>query len=149
MKVKYVHTNLIAKDWKTLSDFYVKVFDCQYKYPERNLSGEWLDKLTSIKDSGIRGIHLIVPGYGKDGPTIEIFQYNKNIENKNKEINTEGFGHIAFLVDDVEVYLKKVIENGGSSVGDCVNGYVEGVGKINLVYAKDPEGNIIEIQKWE
>ena len=26
---------------------------------------------------------------------------------------------------------------------------MEGVGNITLVYARDPEGNIIEIQKWE
>jgi hypothetical protein len=29
------------------------------------------------------------------------------------------------------------------------NGEVSGVGKIHLVYAKDPEENIIEIQTWE
>lgn len=84
-----------------------------------------------------------------DGPTLEIFQYKDTIINENKNINTEGFGHIAFLVDDVEGYLKKVIDNGGSTVGKCVNAYIEGVGTIHLVYAKDPEGNIIEIQKWE
>jgi len=37
--IKYVHTNLIANDWKSLSEFYVNVFDCEPIYPERDLSG--------------------------------------------------------------------------------------------------------------
>jgi len=34
-------------------------------------------------------------------------------------------------------------------VGQLVDAAIPGVGKITVVYAKDPEGNIIEIQKWE
>lgn len=63
-------------------------------------------------------------------------------------INPFGFGHIAFAVDDVDACLAKLIEHGGSTVGETVRGTVDGVGAIHLVYAKDPEGNIIEIQTW-
>ena len=37
--IRYVHTNLIARDWKKLAKFYVKVFGCKLKPPERNLKG--------------------------------------------------------------------------------------------------------------
>ncbi len=148
MGAKYVHTNLIARDWKRLAEFYVEVFGCTYVYPERDLSGAWLDDLTGIRDASIKGIHLALPGYESGGPTLEIFRYAHN-EVHEKRINGEGFGHIAFLVDDVEVYLSKVLEHGGSVVGKTVGGDVAGAGKIHLVYARDPEGNIIEIQKWE
>jgi predicted enzyme related to lactoylglutathione lyase len=47
--IKFVHTNLIAKDWKSLSKFYIDVFGCKPTYPERDLSGEWLEKITEIK----------------------------------------------------------------------------------------------------
>ena len=40
-------------------------------------------------------------------------------------------------------------EKGGSCVGEVVNAVIDNVGRINVVYARDPEGNIIEIQKWE
>lgn len=149
MYIKYVHTNLISKDWRNLARFYVEVFGCKYKYPERGLEGDWLDSLTSINNVQIQGIHLVLPGYDESGPTLEIFQYNSNEENANKKINTEGYGHIAFSVDDVDECLNRIIANGGSAVGETVNGEVSGVGKIHLVYAKDPEGNIIEIQTWE
>ncbi len=147
MKIKYVHTNLIAADWKKLAKFYIDVFGCKVKPPERDLYGEWLDKLTSLPEVHIKGIHLMLPGYDDNGPTLEIFEFNKNINNK-KNINNEGYGHIAFAVDDVDACFKLVKSHGGSSIGETVKCEVEGVGMLHVVYAKDPEGNIIEIQKW-
>ncbi len=145
--IKYVHTNLVAKDWKQLSKFYIDVFNCKPKPPERYLSGEWLDQLTGIESAHIRGIHLLLPGFGNEGPTLEIFQYNIPILDINKKINKEGFAHIAFAVDDVEECLAKLKEHGGTVVGEIVTGQVDGGRTIHVVYGKDPEGNIIEIQK--
>ncbi len=110
----------------------------------------WVDRLTGITDARIRGIHLYLPGYEgvEEGPTLEIFEYGKNKVNGDKAINLEGFGHIAFSVDDVEAKMNLLLEHGGSLLGTLVDGEVDGVGSICLVYARDPEGNIIEIQKW-
>lgn len=149
MKTKFSHVNLISKNWKALADFYIKVFECKPKPSERDLSGEWLDRLTNLEDAGIRGIHLLLPGYDSDGPTLEIFEYNRNEKNFEKRINLEGFGHIAFVVEDVREQLKLLLEHGGSTVGEFINTEIEGLGKLSIVYARDPEGNIIELQKWE
>ena len=149
MKTKFSHVNIISKNWKALADFYINVFDCKPKPPERDLSGDWLDKLTDLQESKIKGIHLILPGYDSYGPTLEIFEYNQNVKNDDKLINMEGFGHIAFAVENVKEKLNLLLNNGGSTVGSLIDTKIEGVGKISLVYAKDPEGNIIEIQKWE
>ena len=43
--------------------------------PERDLSGDWLDEATGIDASRIRGVHLRLPGFGTDGPTLELFEY--------------------------------------------------------------------------
>lgn len=149
MNVVYGHTNVISRDWKRLAQFYVDVFQCSPKPPERDLAGRWLDDLTAIDKVEIRGIHLTLPGFGPSGPTLEIFEYGANKTNRDKAINAEGFGHIAFAVDDVEECLRRVLERGGSVVGEVVHGDVAGVGPIHMVYARDPEGNIVEIQKWE
>jgi predicted enzyme related to lactoylglutathione lyase len=149
MKTKFSHINIISNNWKALADFYINVFECKPKPPERNLSGEWLDKLTDLHNSKINGIHLLLPGYDLDGPTLEIFEYNQNIENGKKHINLIGFSHIAFAVENVEKKLNLLLKHGGSTVGELINTEIEGVGKICVVYAKDPEGNIIEIQKWK
>jgi len=146
--IKYVHTNLIAKDWKRLSQFYIDVFNCKPIYPERDLSGEWIDKITNINSVRISGIHLALPGF-EDGPTLEIFEYNPdNLRDFESQINHQGFGHIAFYVDSVEDLLNKLIEHGGEQFGELIKKEYEGIGILTVVYAKDPEGNFIEIQNW-
>ncbi|HEY4272005.1 MAG TPA: VOC family protein [Candidatus Udaeobacter sp.] len=145
---KYVHTNLIARDWKKLVRFYCEVFGCEPKGPERDLSDTWLDKVTSVPNARLRGVHLRLPGYGHEGPTLEIFSYDKCIEHELPRANECGFAHIAFAVDDVDQALQAVIAAGGGAVGEIATAEVDGVGLLRVVYARDPEGNIIELQKW-
>jgi len=145
---KYVHTNLIAKDWKLLVRFYKKVFGCEPKGPERDLSADWLDRVNSVPNARLRGVHLRLPGYGDDGPTLEIFSYDQVIEGGLPRANECGFGHIAFAVENVDEALEEVIAAGGGAVGEIATGQVRGAGLIRLVYARDPEGNIVELQKW-
>jgi predicted enzyme related to lactoylglutathione lyase len=148
IRAKYVHTNLIARDWEKMVRFYSDVFGCEPKGPERNMSGAWLDQLTSLRNAHLRGVHLRLPGYGDDGPTLEVFNYDQLIDGELPAVNRTGFAHIAFGVDDVDQALQAVIAAGGSTVGEIVTTQVSGVGFLRVVYARDPEGNIIELQKW-
>ena len=147
--MKYVHTNIIAKDWKSLAQFYEEVFECQRVLPERKLSGEWLDIGTGVQDAELEGIHLRLPGYGDQGPTLEIFSYSNSLKKPTPiEANREGYGHLAFQVDDIEAITKKLLENGGSKLGETTTKEVEGLGELSFIYLRDPEGNIIELQHW-
>ena len=148
IRAKYVHTNLIARDWKRLVRFYRDVFGCEPKGPERDLSAAWLDKVNSVPNAHLRGVHLRLPGYGDDGPTLEIFSYDQLIERGLPRANECGFAHIAFGVEDVDQALQAVIAGGGGVVGEIATAEVKGVGVIRVVYARDPEGNIVELQKW-
>ena len=96
----------------------------------------------------LQGVHLRLPGYGDEGPTLEIFGYDQFIERKMPRANECGFAHIAFGVDNVEQALQAVVAAGGSAVGEIATTEVVGVGLLRVVYARDPEGNIIELQKW-
>jgi lactoylglutathione lyase len=145
---RFVHTNLVAHDWKKLSRFYIKVFGCTRKPPERDLEGAWLDEATSLSGAHIRGIHLGLPGYGAGGPTLEIFQYSREDKGRMPAINRPGFGHIAFAVRDVGRALQKLERHGGGRLGRRVSTEIEGAGRIDFIYARDPEGNIIELQRW-
>jgi predicted enzyme related to lactoylglutathione lyase len=145
---KYVHTNLIARDWKRLVRFYTNVFGFKPKGPERDMSGAWLDSVTSLQNAHLTGVHLHLPGYGKDGPTLEIFSYDELVERGMPVANQCGFAHIAFAVDDVDLALQAVIAAGGGAVGKIASTEVDGVGLLRVVYARDPEGNIVELQKW-
>ena len=148
MATKYAHTNIVAHNWKRLASFYETVFGCVPIPPERDLSGDWLDKVTGIPKSHIRGVHLLLPGYEQSGPTLEIFQYSSMPEQVPMHPNTPGFSHIAFAVDDVETTAQSVFDNGGSAVGELTVREITGVGALTVYYVKDPEGNIIEIQNW-
>ena len=48
MKKKYAIKHRYTQVYKKLSQFYIDVFHCTPKLPERDLYGEWLDKLTGI-----------------------------------------------------------------------------------------------------
>jgi predicted enzyme related to lactoylglutathione lyase len=148
VKVRYVHTNIVAGDWKNLAGFYIKVFNCKPLLPERNLYGKWIDRATNIDNAHIQGVHLRLPGYKESGPTLEIFQYSTQMKDKGKAINRQGVSHIAFAVDDVDSALALVKREGGSQLGEVVTTEIAQTGTIKFVYAKDPEGNIIELQKW-
>jgi catechol 2,3-dioxygenase-like lactoylglutathione lyase family enzyme len=147
--VKFVHTNLVARNWEKLAQFYIDVFDCKPIYPERDMSGEWIDRITGIKNVHIKGIHLTLPGY-EDGPTLEVFEYEqKSTAGDEQVINKPGFAHIAFHVDNVDEVLEKFLFYGGSKYGQLVEKEMEGLGILTVVYARDPEGNIVEIQNWK
>lgn len=146
--IKYVHTNIIARNWKKLSQFYIDVLQCKPIFPERDLSGKWIDKLTMIDNARIKGIHLSLPGY-ENGPTLEIFEYEPNNLTGNQPIiNHQGLGHLAFHVDSIEDLLQKILTSGGEQLGEIVKKDYENIGILTAVYARDPEGNIIEIQNW-
>lgn len=148
-RIQYVHTNLIAKDWRKLAQFYIDVFGCRPLYPERDLQGEWVAQLTGIEDVRIQGIHLRLPG-NEAGPTLEIFGYQPDqCREIPPAINHPGFGHIAFHVDSVEAVLSELTAHGGKALGKVVRKEYETIGLLTAVYARDPEGNIIEIQNWQ
>lgn len=145
---RYVHTNIIAKDADKLIAFYKNILHCQSINEKRNLQGEWLDRLTGLNKAHITGEHLLLPGFDKDHPTLEIFSYSEIKETALAEINRPGFAHIAFEVDDVEITLAEIINAGGSSVGELVTADYPNDVEAVFVYARDPEGNIIELQSW-
>ncbi|MCK9547486.1 MAG: VOC family protein [Sphaerochaeta sp.] len=149
MNIRFAHVNLISRSWRSLADFYIAVFDCVEYGPVRDLQGEWVDRLSGLEHAHITGVHLALSGFDPpDGPTLEIFSYDECHQVSEKPINGEGYGHIAFAVDDVPLCIARLLDHGGSLVGEYVHAHVAGAGDISVVYARDPEGNIIEIQRW-
>ena len=147
-KMRFVHTNIAARDWKVLADFYIEVFGCTVKPPERNLSGDWLDKATGLENASLKGVHLNLPGHGDKPPTLEIFTYGEMLDGGTVMANTVGLTHIAFEVDDVDAVFQKALAHGGRALGRITEKRVEGMGTLKFVYFRDTEGNIVEIQSW-
>jgi predicted enzyme related to lactoylglutathione lyase len=148
-QAKYVHTNLIAHDWRQLADFYIRVFDCVPVPPERDLSGTVMEVGTGIQGAHLHGMHLRLPGYGESGPTLEIFTYTALAEEGLKAVNRPGFGHLAFQVGNVPALQAAVLAAGGSAVGEIVTTSIATGARVTWCYVCDPEGNILELQCWE
>jgi len=149
MRAKYKHTNIVARDWRKLAEFYEQVLGCEPVPPERAAIGQWVEQVTGVPGAEVHGVHLRLPGYGKDGPTLEIFQYNTAEIRPETAINRPGLAHLAFEVDDVEAARDEVLAAGGCCVGEVVTVEISGAGTITLIYVTDPESNIIELQKWQ
>ena len=149
MPIRYSHTNLVARDWRRLMSFYVDVFDCSPVPPQREQSGDWLSKGTGVPRASLQGIHLRLPGWGDDGPTLEVFSFGETLTRSGPvAANRPGFGHIAFHVDDVRATRERVLASGGGELGGIVQHLVAGVGMLTFLYMTDPEENVIEIQNW-
>lgn len=148
MQAKYVHTNLIAKDWRRLATFYTDVFECTLVLPERDYQGDALDAGTGLKGAHMTGVHLRLPGYDETGPTLEIYNYDQLESYQIPAVNRPGFGHIAFEVDDVTEARQLVEANGGGAIGEIVTLTTKVGTKVTWCYMTDPEGNIIELQSW-
>jgi catechol 2,3-dioxygenase-like lactoylglutathione lyase family enzyme len=149
MGMRYSHTNLNARDWKKLRDFYVDVFEGKVVPPERDLGGPWFEKASGMKGARVRGCHVALPGYEEGGPVLEIFSHDIQ-EGEPGAFNHTGFGHLGILVDDVKKTYENLLAHGGSSDGQIVSHYYENKGQtLTMIYAKDPEGNLIEIMRWD
>ena len=144
--VRYVHTNLIAQNWRALARFYESVFGCELVRPVRDFTATQVEGGTGIAGAGLQGAHLRLPGHGPNGPTIEIFTYSTQPAPPTRAANRPGFAHIAFAVSSVPDARAEVLASGGSPIGDIVTVTTDGGVQITWCYVTDPEGNIIELQ---
>ena len=145
---RYVHTNLIARDWRRLSEFYQSVMGCVLVPPERRYSGADLEAGTGVRGASLEGVHLRMPGNGDKGPTLEVFSYSRLADGQANAVNRAGFGHIAFAVHSVADARAEVLSPGGKPIGEIVTLTAATGRKVTWCYVTDPEGNIVELQSW-
>ena len=145
MPTRFGHVNVVARDWRALAAFYVEVFGLEPSGAERDISGAWVDQATGVPGARITGRHYRLPGVDA---TLEIFSYDTPVEQTLPSSDRLGFGHIAFAVDDVAAALERLVAAGGSRLGSVATAEVAGESHLEVVYARDPEGNIVELQRW-
>ena len=145
-EARFVHTNLVARDWRTLAGFYVRVIGCVPVPPERHFAGTDLEAGTGVVGARLDGVHLRLPGAGENGPTLEIFTYTPEAERAAPRVNQPGFGHIAFQVRSVADARAEVLRAGGRAIGEVVTLTTADGRRVTWCYVSDPEGNVLELQ---
>jgi catechol 2,3-dioxygenase-like lactoylglutathione lyase family enzyme len=145
---RFGHVNVIARDWRSLADFYTRVFGCELVPPERDYAGDDLAAGTGVPNAALRGVHLRLPGHGPTGPTIEIYQYASMPEGLPPVMNRPGFQHLAFVVPSVAEAREVVLAEGGGAIGTVVTLETADGRFVTWTYVTDPEGNGIELQSW-
>jgi catechol 2,3-dioxygenase-like lactoylglutathione lyase family enzyme len=147
-RARYVHTNLVARDWRALAAFYERVLGCVPVPPERHFSGPELETGSGVAGARLDGVHLLLPGQATGGSTLEVFAYSPSVARSAPRVNEPGFGHIAFQVASVPAAREEILREGGSAVGGVVTLETADGRHVTWCYVKDPEGNVVELQSW-
>jgi len=145
---RFGHVNLIARDWRRLAAWYVRLFGCELVPPERDYRGDDLAAGTGVPGAALRGAHLRLPGHGPTGPTLEIYQFESMPDGLPPAANRPGFQHIAFAVPSVADARSAVLAAGGRAIGTVVTLQTADGRFVTWTYVTDPEENIIELQSW-
>lgn len=94
-------------------------------------------------------IHLRLAGQPPGGATLEVFGVDDPQPASPGPPNRIGLMHVAFAVADIRSTLARLLESGGEALGELAEADIEGVGRVDFMYARDPEGNIVELQEYK
>ncbi|CAH1670297.1 Glyoxalase [Hyphomicrobiales bacterium] len=142
--MKLTHINVVARDADALAGFYRKIFELELLRESRTLSGEKVSLGNGLPNSVIRSVWLKLPGI--DAPFLEIHQHETTCDRAQPRVNEPGFGHLSFEVSDIGVTLAAIIEAGGTQAGEITD-FGSRDKPLLIVYARDPEGNILELEQ--
>lgn len=145
---RFGHVNVTGRDWRRLAAFYTDLFGLVLVPPERDYRGPDLDAATGVAGAHLTGGHLRLPGHGPDGPTLEIYQYDRVESALEPKVDRAGWGHVAFQVPDVPAALEAVGAAGGGRIGEVVTLTTADGRRVTWCYATDPDGNVLELQAW-
>lgn len=149
MAIRFAHTGLVARDPERLAEFYVDVLGGVARERRLEMQGPWLDHATGLTAARATGLHVALPGHERVGPTLEILRYDGNAGvPAERAVDHPGLGHLAFEVDDIDAVLAQVVGAGGRTIGEPADVIISGRGTLRVVFARDPEGNILELQTW-
>jgi len=143
---RFRHVAIVVEDLDRMVEFYTGVLGLKLK---RNFEIESEEFRTGIgiKDAKARGAHLMVPDSNVE---IELFQFtnSQSVKERTSIANMIGYRHMAFIVDDLEKAVEILKGNGVEFFSEPITvNEPESVRGFRFVYFRDPEGNIIELNK--
>lgn len=133
------HINIVVTELEKTRDFF-QLFGFTIIH-EKSLKGEWIDKVTGLKDVQASYIAL---GHENSSITLELLQYHHPKGNIDPQIsipNQIGFRHLALEVDNIKQETEDLIKKGVEFFsGIRTNPY----GK-KMCYFTGPDGIVLEL----
>ncbi|VVB53647.1 Metallothiol transferase FosB [uncultured archaeon] len=136
--MKLNHITLIVSNIEESKRFYTESLGLTTGF-EEEIGGPEFSKVTARKDVLLRFAVLKIP---QTDVILELAELKRP-----KEKNSADFGHIAFEVDDVDETFRQLKKKKVATLSEPVT-ITRSHPKINgkrFFYAKDPDGNLIEI----
>jgi len=141
------HGNLVVSDLDRAKKFYTEVLGL-HTVLETEIDEPEFDRGVGIPGTKVRALFLAIP----NSPTqIEIFQYVAPHKSKPRPADALpsdiGFGHLAFLVDDIDAVHRRLAENKVPFVSSPVriSDTHKDCAGIRFCYLSDPDGTIVEL----
>ncbi len=136
--IRFLHVNIVSRDWNQLKNFYQAVFGCTPFGARRDYNDEWIANVVGIRDVRVEGRHVAVPGYSLGGPTLEIFTYSKKAKQGPLDLMDRGIVSVGFDIGDIATTLRAIVNEGGTVVTSRGDG---------SAIVKDPDGNTIQMKR--
>jgi catechol 2,3-dioxygenase-like lactoylglutathione lyase family enzyme len=145
------HINLVVKDIDVSCRFYGETLGLKESF-RKILEGDWVDEVTGIGGVCADCVFYEFPG----GATrIELLHFRSGrggASEMNELPNTLGVRHLAFLVEDLDAFVKHLRDRGVHVYSDPVRVPFP-VGKEGrtkrLCYFRDPDGVLLEVAEYE
>ena len=133
------HTGIVVADMERSLRFWRDVMGLEVRIDFRE-KGEFIDTVQDLASVDLRMIKLAAP----DGSTIELLKDDAHptpAPDPNRMCD-RGIRHVAFTVADVEASWRTLKDEGCAVLSEPV---AAPDGKARLFFARDPEGNLLEI----
>lgn len=145
MKINFIdHVNIVVFDLESATKFFEQLgFVVKAK---RELEGSWIDKTVGLDDVHARFVAMEIPGAQT---IIELLSYDKpvgDVEDSISMPNQIGYRHIAFNVDSIEKWHKKLVTLGVECFSEVQE--VPNYRDKKIFYFKGPEGIILELAEY-
>ena len=146
---RFGHVNVIARDWRSLADFYTRVFGCDVRAARARHRGPVLEAGTGVPGAALRGAHLRLPGLGDDRPDARDLPVRDDARGRRRRRSTgPASGTSRSRCPIVPTAREAVLAAGGGAVGEVVTTETADGRRVTWTYVTDPEGNILELQSW-
>ena len=133
------HTGIVVNDMEKCLRFWRDILGLKVVIDSWE-EGDFIDTVQGLAGVKVHMAKLAAP----DGTLIELLKDEKHPGEAppDRQLFDRGIGHVAFTVADVEAAFRVLRDEGCDVLSDPIT---SPDGKARLFFARDPEGNLLEI----